>query len=125
MVLTKTISLVFRQVVRLISWTEYWIILAVITVCMFICRVAPALLLKGRTLSPRATEGLNLIAPAAFAALVANDLFSPGLFASGFWPDALPFIASLVVLFVARKTKSLLICAIAGVGMYAILTFIV
>lgn len=99
--------------------------MAVITVCMFICRVAPAFLLKGKALSPRATEGLNLIAPAAFAALVANDLFTPGMFSTGFWPDALPLISALIVLFVAKKTNSLIICGLAGVGMYAILTFIV
>ena len=41
------------------------------------CRVLPALALRGRPLSPRATEALGYIPPAAFAALVANDLLPP------------------------------------------------
>lgn len=109
----------------MITWSEFLIIFALTTVCMIICRVAPAMFLKGKSLSPRTTEALNLIAPAAFAALVANDLFAPGMFSTGFWPDALPLIASLVVLFVARKTNSLIVCGLAGVGIYAILTFII
>ena len=42
-------------------------------------RIAPAFALRGRTLSPRVTEALGYIPPAAFAALVANDLISLAL----------------------------------------------
>ena len=43
-----------------------------VLVTMLLCRCVPLFLLKGRELSPQAKEALNLIPPAAFAALVAN-----------------------------------------------------
>ncbi len=67
---------------------------------------------------------LGFIPPAAFAALVANDLYKPGMFDAGFWPALLPFVAAAIVLVVAKKTKSLLWCAITGVISYALLLLI-
>ena len=46
------------------------------------CRVAPVVALRGRPLSPRVVDALGYIPPAAFAALVANDLLSPGMFSA-------------------------------------------
>ena len=91
---------------------------------MLACRVLPLFLLKGRDLPEAATRALGFIPPAAFAALVANDLLTPGMFAQGFWPAALPLAAALVVVLVAVKTKSLLFCVIAGVGSYALFMLI-
>ena len=88
------------------------------------CRVVPIFALRGRELPTRAVEALGFIPPAAFAALVANDLLSPGMFASGIWPAAMPLVASAVVVVVAWRTKSLLGCAVAGVVSYALLTLI-
>ena len=70
------------------------------------------------------TEALGFIPPAAFAALVANDLLTPGMFDAGFWPAGAPLVAALIVVVVARLSKSLLLSAIAGVVAYALLVMI-
>ncbi len=87
-------------------------------------RVLPMMLLKGRELSGDVRDALGLIPPAAFAALVANDLLKPDMFEGGLWPGALPLVAALVVTVVARYTKSLIWSALAGLACYALLTFI-
>lgn len=107
-----------------ISWTGFWIVFGVCAVTMLACRVLPLFVLKGRDLPPRLAEALGFIPPAAFAALVANDLLSPGMFDAGLWPAAAPLVAALVVVVVARLTKSLLWCAVAGVVVYALLMMI-
>ena len=107
-----------------ISWTGFWIVFGTCAVTMLACRVLPLFLLKGRELPERVSEALGFIPPAAFAALVANDLLTPGMFASGIWPAAAPLVAALVVVIVARTTKSLLLCGIAGVAVYALLMMI-
>lgn len=88
-----------------------------------VCRIAPALVLRGRALSPRVVEALGYIPPAAFAALVANDLIVPGAFATGVWPALLPWVAAGIVVLVALKTKSMLWCCVAGVAAYVFLGF--
>ena len=60
------------------TWSEFWIVLAACGVTMLACRVLPLFLLKGRELPPMLKRALGFIPPAAFAALVANDLFVPG-----------------------------------------------
>lgn len=103
------------------SWTEFWVILIVCALTILACRVLPLFLLKGRELPASAKRALNLIPPAAFAALVANDILNPGMFAGGFWPAGAVLVAALVVVVVAVKTKSLLWSAVSGVASYAIL----
>ena len=88
---------------------------------MLACRCIPLFALQGRELPERVSDALNLIPPAAFAALVANDLIDPGMFDSGVWAGIAPLIAAAVVIVVARKTGSLIWCAIAGVAAYALL----
>ncbi|MDR1421915.1 MAG: AzlD domain-containing protein [Coriobacteriales bacterium] len=116
---------------------DFAIVLLCCATTMLICRVVPALALKGRELPPSLTAALELIPPAAFAALVANDLIDLAALEVGtaglvgqsftlagllaFWPFALPLISSILVIVVARKTKSLTWCIIAGVGCYAVL----
>lgn len=90
----------------------YVSVLAVI----LLCRCAPLLMLKGRELSPRVSEALGLIPPAAFAALVANDLFDPSVGLS--WR---PIVAAALVVLVARRTGSLIWSALIGMGAYALL----
>ena len=107
-----------------IGWSDFLIMLVVCMLTMLACRVLPLFLLKGKQLPERVTEALSFIPPAAFAALVANDLFTPGMFDAGLWPACAPLLAALVVVVVARFTKSLLWCAIAGVIAYALLTLI-
>lgn len=106
------------------SWTEFWIILITCAITMLACRVLPFFLLKGRELPSTAKFALNLIPPAAFAALVANDILTPGMFANGIWPAGAVLVASLIVIVVAVKTKSLVWCAVVGVVAYALLLMI-
>nr|WP_241156407.1 MULTISPECIES: AzlD domain-containing protein [unclassified Adlercreutzia] len=103
------------------SWEEFWMVLVICGACMLACRTLPLLFLKGRELPPALSRALGFIPPAAFAALVANDLLSPGMFAAGIWPAAVPLVAALVVVLVAAKTRSLLWSAVAGVAAYALL----
>lgn len=105
------------------SWTEFAIIFSLTLVAMVACRVLPAFVLKGKQLSPKVETCLNLIPPAAFAALVTNDVFTPGMFDAGLWPSSIPLIATAIVLLVARQTKSIVVCCLAGIGIYAILMF--
>lgn len=77
--------------------------------------------LKGRELPEAVAKALKLIPPATFAALVANDILEPGMFASGLWPAGAVLIAALCVVAIALKTKSLLWSALGGVASYAIL----
>lgn len=106
------------------SGTEFWIVLVCCAITMLICRVVPLFVLKGRELPENVSLALGFIPPAAFAALVANDLLTPGMFDAGLWPAAAPLVAALVVIVVARTTKSLLWCAVAGVVVYALLLMI-
>lgn len=88
------------------------------------CRVVPIFALRGRELPTRAVEALGYIPPAAFAALVANDLFSPTAFSAEPWPALLPIVAAVAVAVVARKTRSMLWSCMAGVVAYVALTLI-
>lgn len=95
-----------------------------IFVVILACRVVPIFALRGRELPTSAVEALGYIPPAAFAALVANDLFSPTAFAAGPWPAPLPIVAAVAVAVVAQKTRSMLWSCIAGVVAYVALTLI-
>lgn len=88
------------------------------------CRAVPIFALRGQELPKSAVEALGYIPPAAFAALVANDLFSPAAFATGLWPALLPIVAAVAVAIVARKTRSMLWSCVAGVVAYVALTLI-
>lgn len=104
-----------------ITWTGFWIVFGTCALTMLACRVLPLFLLKGRELPKRVEEALGFIPSAAFAALVANDLLTPGMFDAGLWPAGAPLVAALVVVVVARFSKSLVWSAIAGVAAYALL----
>ena len=105
------------------TWSEFWIVLAACGVTMLACRVLPLFILKGRELPAMLKRALGFIPPAAFAALVANDLFVPGMFDAGLWPAGIPLVAALCVVVVAAKTKSLL-WSVTGVVAYALLSLI-
>jgi len=106
------------------QWSDFWIVFITCTVTMLICRVAPLFLLKGRQLPEKVERALNFIPPAAFAALVANDILTPGMFSAGIWPAAAPLVAAAIVIVVAKFSKSLLLSAITGVAAYLLLTLI-
>ena len=103
------------------SSAEFAIVAVACSATILICRVVPLFILKGRELSASTQRALELIPPAAFAALVANDLFKPELFAQGIAEGVLPIIAAAIVVVVAVKTKNLLACAIVGVIAYVLL----
>ena len=103
---------------------DFAIVFATCLVTMLICRCVPLFVLKGRQLPEGLARALGFIPPAAFAALVANDLLTPGMFDAGLWPAAAPLVASAAVVAVACTTKSLLWSAVAGVAAYALLTLI-
>lgn len=105
---------------------SFLVILAGCTALMLICRIVPLVALKGRELPPTVARALGLIPPAAFAALVANDLLDPGAVASGLaagdWGWAVPLAAAAVVAVVGVKTKSMAWCIVTGVASYAALS---
>lgn len=98
------------------SQGEFLVFYLCVLVVILACRCVPLLALKGRALSPRVSDALSLIPPAAFAALGANDLFDPvaGISVPG-------VAAALVVALVARRTGSLIWCALVGMAAYAAL----
>ncbi len=107
-----------------ITWSQYFIIMGTCIFTMLLCRVTPLLLLKGKKLSSTVEQTLGFIPPAAFAALAANDLLTPGMFAGGIWPAASPLIASAIVVITAKLSKSLIVCVVVGVSVYALLMLI-
>ena len=100
--------------------TSFLIIFGVCLACMLACRCLPIFLLKGKQLPERFVRALNFIPPAAFAALVTNDLFDPAKVASG----DIALWGMPVLLVVGAKTKSMASCIVVGVGMLAVLTYV-
>ncbi len=106
------------------GWGDFLVVFVCCAITMLVCRVLPLFLLKGKQLPEGVERALGFIPPAAFAALVANDLLSPGMFDAGLWPAAAPLVAAGVVALVAWKTKSLLWSAVSGVVAYALLMLV-
>ncbi len=105
---------------------DFLIILMGVSVLMFVCRVAPVVLLKGRDLPDSVKRALGYIPAAAFAALVANDLFDPADFTAGIDPMTWvgPLIAAVVVAVVGFKTKSMAWCIVTGVAAFAVVMYV-
>ena len=103
------------------STGSFLIIYLCCLVTMLLCRCVPLLALKGRTLPDNLVRALNPIPPAAFAALVANDLFSPGMFDAGLWQGLMPLAAAVLTMAVGYLRKSLVMCIVVGVGSYALM----
>lgn len=106
------------------SWTEFWVILTCCAITILICRTVPLLALKNRELPKGLKRAVEFIPSATFAALVANDVISPGMFNDGIWPAAAILIATACVVLIAVKTRSLVFSAIGGVASYALLMLI-
>ncbi len=105
--------------------TSFFIIFGCCLLTMLACRCLPVFLLKGKQLPPSMVRALNFIPPAAFAALVANDLFDPAKFASADASQwAFPLIAAFAVLVIGAKTKSMAACIVVGVGAFAALMYV-
>ena len=103
------------------SANEFLVLYVCVLCTMLACRCIPLFVLRGRELSPRVKEAIGLIPSAAFAALVANDLFRPDAFETGILEGLVPFAAAVPVLIVARKTGSLIWSALVGMCAYALL----
>lgn len=99
--------------------SEFLVFYVCVLAVILACRCIPLFALKGRELSPRVSEALGLIPPAAFAALVANDLFDPVAGVS-----APSLLAAALVVVVARRTGSLIWCAVTGMAAYAALAYV-
>ena len=107
------------------STSSFLIIYLCCLVTMLLCRCVPLLALKGRTLPDNLVRALNLIPPAAFAALVANDLFSPGMFDAGLWQGLMPLAAAVLTMAVGYLRKSLVLCIVVGVGSYGLMMLLI
>ena len=102
--------------------SDFLVILVLCATTMILCRVAPVFALNGKELPPGFVTALGFIPPAAFAALVANDLFKPDLFVGDAWTWIAPLIAAAIVAVVGIKTKSMAWCIVVGVGALAALS---
>lgn len=107
------------------SLQDFTLLLITTYLTMIACRVIPLFVVKKKGLPPRLERALKLIPSAAFAALVANDVLKPGMFSGDVLQNLVPVIASLAVVVVALKTKSLLICTIVGCLSFALVAFAV
>ena len=106
------------------STQDFLVLWMVILAAMSVWRCAPIMLLRGRQLPERVESALGLIPSAAFAALVANDLIQPATLMADPVAAALPFAAATVVFVVARKTRSLVWCAVVGMVCYGALVYL-
>ena len=103
------------------SLESFLVIYLCCLVTMLLCRCLPLMALKGRTLPEGLVRALNLIPPAAFAALVANDIFSPGMFDAGLVQGLMPLCAAVLTMVVGYLRKSLVLCIVVGVGSYGLM----
>lgn len=107
------------------SVESFLILLIACSAVILVCRVLPAFVLRGRNLPKQVVRALNLVPPAAFAALIANDLFMPGAMAAGDVSTWLtPLLAAAIVAVVGVKTKSMAWCIVVGVVAFALLAFL-
>lgn len=104
---------------------EFLPIYAGILATMLACRLLPVVFLRGRELPERVGRALGLIPVAAFSALVANDLFAPGMFDAGLVQGLIPLVAAGVVAVVAVRSKSLVASALTGIAVYGALLALV
>lgn len=105
------------------SMHDFFIVFATCLVTMLLCRCLPLFVLKGRQLPEGLARALGFIPPAAFAAPCGQRPALARHVRRGRVAAAMPLVAAAVVVVVARKTKSLLWCALAGCASYALLAF--
>ena len=106
------------------STQDFLVIWLLCTAVIMACRVVPIFALRGRELPSGVVEALGYIPPAAFAALVTNDLVSASMFDAGVWAGLMPIVAAVVVMVIAWRTKSMLWCCVCGVVAYVLLSLI-
>jgi len=114
------------------SWPNFLLITALCAATILISRTLPLMVLKGRELPAWLSRALGYIPPAAFAALVVNDLVQPitwpqaslASIAATVWPACIGWLAALVVMLVALKLRSLTWCIVVGVATYGLLLLV-
>jgi branched-subunit amino acid transport protein len=106
------------------SWGDFLFIYLWILVAILAFRCIPMFALKGSSLPEGVSRVLDLIPAATFAALVANDLCSQTVMDEGISALAVPLAAALVVVLVARRSRSLVWSIVAGIGAYAVFALI-
>lgn len=104
---------------------SFWFLYILLLVPMLVFRVVPLLALKRRDLPPRVRAALGLIPVAAFAALVASDILQLDLWAGDPARGLVPIAAILLVVPVAKGSRSLVWSAVAGMLAYACLSYAV
>ncbi len=109
----------------MMSPSQIAVLWAALLVVMLACRTLPLVLLRGRSLPARVERAIGMIPAAAFSALVANDLLQFDTFASDPRRVLVVFASAGVVCVVARRSGSLLWCALTGMGVYALLGLVV
>ena len=107
------------------SWTDFAFIGLACAFTILLFRVIPVFALRGRDLPGWLSQALAFIPPAAFAALIANDLLLPNVVQTTRFISKIALgiilVATAIVIVVAIKTKSLVWCIVAGVGSYGLL----
>jgi len=104
------------------KWPDFFLILGITASCNAACRVLPITVLANRHMPARVERALKLIPAACFAALVTNDLFNPAAFSQGItFQTMLPFLASLPVVVVSIRKRSLFLSVLVGLGCYSLL----
>jgi branched-subunit amino acid transport protein len=106
------------------KWLDFWIVLGITAVCVALCRIAPLFALTRKKLPEKAQDMLRLIPAACFAALVANDLFTPATWSGGLRMIVMPLLASIPVVLVSLYKKSLILSVVTGVTCFALLYFL-
>ena len=105
------------------QWSEFWLLFALCVLAMAICRIVPLLAVREKTLSKNVEQALQLIPPAAYAALCANDLFKPETFLAFDFATAMPFLAALFVIVVSLWKKSLILSTIVGCVSFGVMGY--
>ena len=106
------------------TWHEFWIIFFVSVISMLLSRVLPLFLIKDKQLPEKIENLLQLIPPAAFASLVANDLLVPESLLNISFEALIPLASALFVVIVSIYKKSLILSAITGCVAFACFSLI-
>lgn len=106
-----------------ISSNEFFILLVCLVAAMAASRILPLMLLKGRKIPRIAARMLSLIPPAAFAALVVNDVTSPYFQAHDSCAFLVALLAALCVGITAYFKRSIVLCAVVGLLAYILFSW--
>ncbi len=106
-----------------ITWSEFLILLVCLVAAMTASRILPLMLLKGRKIPHTAARMLSLIPPAAFAALVVNDVTSPYFQAHDTSAFLVALLAALCVGITAYFKRSIVLCAVVGLVAYILFSW--